>query len=109
MSESKIERACRLLEQKGYRVELLRTKQRGEAEQMAKDATKRAPYMIIAAGGDGTFNEVANGIAGTEIPMAILPMGTTNVLAKELGIPNTVEVPLKRRRTTNRKAFRSAG
>ena len=95
MSEAKIERARRLLEQKDYRVELLRTKQRGDAEQLAKDATKRAPYMIIAAGGDGTFNEVANGIAGTEMPMAILPMGTTNVLAKELGIPDTVEGALE--------------
>jgi len=91
MSKTKIERACRLLEQRYYRVELLFTKQRGEAEQLAKDATKKAPLLIIAAGGDGTFNEVANGIAGSEIPMAILPLGTTNVLAKELGIPDTVE------------------
>ena len=103
MSEAKIERARRLLEQKDYRVELLLTKQRGEAEQMAKDATKRAPYMIIAAGGDGTFNEVANGIAGTEIPMAILPMGTTNVLAKELGIPDTVEGALEAALSNNAK------
>jgi diacylglycerol kinase (ATP) len=91
MSESKIERACRLLEQKDYSVELFLTKRRGEAEQLAKDAAKRAPSMIIAAGGDGTFNEVANGIAGSEIPMAILPLGTTNVLAKELGIPDSVK------------------
>ena len=95
MSKTKIERACRLLEQRYYRVELLFTKQRGEAEQLAKDATKKAPLLIIAAGGDGTFNEVANGIAGSEIPMAILPMGTTNVLAKELGIPDTVEGALE--------------
>ena len=91
MSKAKIERACRLLEQKDYRVELYLTKQRGEAEQLAMDATKRAPSVIIAAGGDGTFNEVANGMAGSEIPMAILPLGTTNVLAKELGIPDNVE------------------
>ena len=95
MSEAKIERARRLLEQKDYRVELLLTKQRGEAEQLAKDATKRAPSVIIAAGGDGTFNEVANGMAGSDIPMAILPLGTTNVLAKELGIPDTVEGALE--------------
>ena len=95
MSKGKIERACRLLEQKDYRVELLLTKQRGEAEQLAKDASKKAPFVIIAAGGDGTFNEVANGMAGSEIPMAILPLGTTNVLAKELGIPDTVEGALE--------------
>jgi diacylglycerol kinase (ATP) len=95
MSEAKIEKARRLLEQKDYRVELLLTKQRGEAEQLAKDAAKRAPAVIITAGGDGTFNEVANGIAGSEIPMAILPLGTTNVLAKELDIPDTVEGALE--------------
>jgi len=95
MSKAKIERACRLLEQKDYCVELLLTKQRGEAEQFAKDAAKRVPFVIMAAGGDGTFNEVANGIAGSEIPMAILPLGTTNVLAKELGIPDTVEGALE--------------
>ncbi len=44
-------------------------------------------HAIIACGGDGTFNEVANGITGTGVPMALFPMGTTNVLAKELGIP----------------------
>jgi diacylglycerol kinase (ATP) len=91
MSEAKIEQARRLLEQKDYRVELLLTKQRGEAEQLAKDTVKKAPFVIIAAGGDGTFNEVANGIAGSEIPMAILPLGTANVLAKELGIPDNVD------------------
>jgi diacylglycerol kinase (ATP) len=95
MSEAKIGRACRLLEQKDYRVDLLFTKQRGEAEQFAKDAAKRAPLVIIAAGGDGTFNEVANGVAGSDIPMAILPLGTTNVLAKELGIPDNVEGALE--------------
>ena len=47
--------------------------------------------LIIAAGGDGTYNEVINGIACTNIPMAILPLGTTNVLAKELNIPEDVE------------------
>jgi diacylglycerol kinase (ATP) len=95
MSKAKIERACRLLEQKDYRVELLLTKQRGEAEQFAKDRAKRPASVIIAAGGDGTFNEVANGIAGSEIPMAILPLGTTNVLAKELDIPHSLEGALE--------------
>jgi YegS/Rv2252/BmrU family lipid kinase len=95
MSDAKIERARRFLEQKDYRVELLLTKQRGEAGQLANDAAKRAPFVIIAAGGDGTFNEVANGLAGSETPMAILPLGTTNVLAKELGIPDTVEGALE--------------
>jgi len=52
---------------------------------------KASPSLVIAAGGDGTFNEVINGLAGSEIPMAILPLGTTNVLAKELGVPEVLE------------------
>ena len=46
---------------------------------------------MIAAGGDGTINEVMNGLVGSDIPIAILPLGTTNVLAKELSIPRNVE------------------
>jgi YegS/Rv2252/BmrU family lipid kinase len=46
---------------------------------------------VIAAGGDGTYNEVANGLVHSNIPMAILPLGTTSVLAKELKIPSTIE------------------
>lgn len=43
--------------------------------------------MIVVCGGDGTINEVVNGIAGTEAPLAVLPAGTANILAKELRIP----------------------
>jgi YegS/Rv2252/BmrU family lipid kinase len=90
-SEKKIVKASDLLKSKGYEVDILITKNRGHAENLAREAIKYNPSLIIAAGGDGTFNEVVNGVAGTEIPMAILPLGTTNVLAKELGVPEKVE------------------
>ncbi len=51
--------------------------------------------LVIAAGGDGTYNEVINGLALTDVPMAIVALGTTNVLAKELNIPEDVEAALK--------------
>jgi diacylglycerol kinase (ATP) len=86
-SEKKIDRACRYLRGKGYEVEPIFTRQRGDAEQIARNALGKNPSLIIAAGGDGTFNEVMNGLAGSEIPMAIFPLGTTNVLARELGVP----------------------
>lgn len=95
-SERKIAKASRFLRSKGYEVEVLFTKQRGDAENLAKEISRRnSELLIIAAGGDGTFNEVINGIVGTDIPMAILPMGTTNVLAKELGVPEDVEGAMK--------------
>lgn len=90
-SAGKIKRACRVLESKGYEVEWLSTGRRGDAENIAREAAGKSPFMIIAAGGDGTINEVINGIAGSRIPLAIVPLGTTNVLAKETGIPENVE------------------
>ena len=90
-SERKIKAAYRLLKSKGYEVEIISTKYKGHAEVLAIEAIKGSPALVIAAGGDGTFNELVNGIAGSEIPMAILPLGTTNVLAKELDIPENVE------------------
>jgi len=90
-SERKIMLASRFLRSRGYKVDVFFTTHRGHAESIAREALDKSPSVIIAAGGDGTFNEVVNGIAGSEVPMAILPLGTTNVLAKELGIPENVE------------------
>ena len=68
--------------------DLFRTSGRGDAESAAKDAGDRGYDLIIAAGGDGTVNEIANGLASakTPIPMAVLPLGTANVLAAEIGL-----------------------
>ncbi len=89
-SPAKIKRAVELLRSTGRKVDIYLTENRGDAEKFAKTASGSGPRLIIAAGGDGTFNEVINGIAKTDSVMAILPMGTTNVLAKELGIPEKV-------------------
>jgi len=53
---------------------------------LAKEAIAAGSRLIIAAGGDGTINEVVNGMAGSAIPLAVLPAGTANVLATETGI-----------------------
>jgi len=94
-SDRKIAQASRLLSSKGYKVEAFFTRQRGDAESLAREAIKKLPSLIIAAGGDGTVNEVINGMVGSEIPLAILPLGTTNVLAKELNIPENVKGALE--------------
>lgn len=51
---------------------------------------------MIAAGGDGTINEVLAGLAGTTVPLGILPAGTANVLATEMGLPTTLEAAAAR-------------
>ncbi len=94
-SKRNIAKAFHFLESRGYKVEVIVTGQRGDAERFAKEAVKKSPFLIIAAGGDGTFNEVINGIVGSDVPMAILPLGITNVLAKELGIHENVEDALE--------------
>ncbi len=59
----------------------------GEAETIARRAAAEGFETIVAAGGDGTINEVVNGMAGTDAALGLLPMGTMNVFALELGIP----------------------
>jgi YegS/Rv2252/BmrU family lipid kinase len=60
----------------------------GDAEALAKRAAEDGFARIVAAGGDGTVNQVANGIAGSNCSLGILPMGTVNVFAMELGLPS---------------------
>ncbi len=90
-SVRKIESTAALLTKKGFSSEIFLTKKRGDAEHLARKAREKKPFLIIAAGGDGTINEVINGLVWSEIPLAVLPLGTTNVLAKELAIPEHID------------------
>src|SRR5258708_11902634 len=63
------------------------TSHAGEAEALARRAVEEGFGRVVAAGGDGTVNQVANGIAGSNAALGILPMGTINVFAMELGLP----------------------
>ena len=63
------------------------TSHAGEAEVLARHAVEEGFGRVVAAGGDGTVNHVANGIAGSDAALGILPMGTVNVFAMELGLP----------------------
>ncbi|HET9419013.1 MAG TPA: diacylglycerol kinase family protein [Chthoniobacterales bacterium] len=59
----------------------------GEAEALARHAVSEGFEKIVAAGGDGTINEVVNGLAGSSAILGLLPIGTVNVFATELGLP----------------------
>jgi diacylglycerol kinase (ATP) len=71
----------------GFEVDELRTEHPGHATELAREATGSGCDIVCAIGGDGTVNEVVNGIAGSGVTFAIIPTGTVNVLAMELGIP----------------------
>ncbi|MCW0180272.1 MAG: diacylglycerol kinase family lipid kinase [Zavarzinia sp.] len=73
----------------GIEVALHETEAPGHATTLARRLADRvgAVDTIVAAGGDGTINEVVNGLAGTAMPLGIIPLGTANVLALELGLP----------------------
>lgn len=75
------------LDQRGWQVSVVGTTGPGNATLVAANAATNCVDAIIAAGGDGTINEVVSGVAGTDIPVGIIPMGTANVLALELGLP----------------------
>lgn len=73
----------------GFALELLETGGPGDATRLARSvATRdRPPAALVVAGGDGTINEAVNGLAGHGLPLAVIPLGTANVLALELGLP----------------------
>lgn len=85
---SKLEEARRILGRRGIAATLAETTAPGEAIEIARRAGGEGRDLVIACGGDGTVNEVVNGLAGAQnghrVPLALLPAGTANVLAKEL-------------------------
>ncbi|MEK7852118.1 MAG: diacylglycerol kinase family protein, partial [Deltaproteobacteria bacterium] len=86
-SNKVIERVCAYLTERGNTVDIFLTCKRGDALNAAREVRDGRVDLIIAAGGDGTINEVANGLAGSSIPLGIIPLGTVNVFALETGIP----------------------
>src|SRR5829696_5353510 len=75
------------LESLGVEVDLQVTGGPGEATEIAARAARNGSPDVIVAGGDGTINEAIQGLAGTPARLAIIPRGTANVLARELGLP----------------------
>jgi diacylglycerol kinase (ATP) len=74
----------------GVTIDVRITKRAGEARELAGEHAPGS-RMVIAVGGDGTVAEVASGIIGLGVPLAILPGGSTNIIARELGIPTDID------------------
>ena len=75
------------LESLGLKVDLQLTNGPGHATEIAASAARDDSTDVIVAGGDGTINEAIQGLAGTDARLGIIPRGTANVLALELGLP----------------------
>jgi diacylglycerol kinase (ATP) len=86
-----LDEARRIFAAVGIEVDLAETKGPGEATQLAQRATVERRDLVVACGGDGTLNEIVNGLAGASnghrVSLALLPAGTANIFAKELSLP----------------------
>lgn len=87
----RLARAIAALVARGVRLDLAETRGPGDAEALARAAAERGVPVVVAAGGDGTIAEVAAGLAGSAATLGVLPLGTANVLAWELGVPASPE------------------
>ena len=76
--------------QSRYVVEAVDTEKREHATQICREAANEGYDVVVAFGGDGTVNEAANGLAGSDTPLTCLPGGATNVYCRTLGIPGDV-------------------
>src|SRR5437588_5644755 len=73
-----------------YSVEAVDTQARAHATELCREAAREGYEIVVAFGGDGTVNEAANGLAGSDTPLTVLPGGSTNVFCRALGVPNDV-------------------
>lgn len=78
-----------------YDIDVRYTNAAGHATLLAAEAVQKGYYGILACGGDGTVNEVARGICGSEVAMGVIPLGSGNGLARHLGVPMTIHGAMK--------------
>jgi diacylglycerol kinase family enzyme len=86
-----IGRAVDILTRQGHNVTVAPTTGPGTAGSIAREAIGRGADLVLAAGGDGTVNEVVEGMVHSSVPLAVLPGGTANVLATEMRLGSRLE------------------
>jgi diacylglycerol kinase (ATP) len=82
-----LDRVMNYLDERGWRVAIRATRKPGDATELAKAAVAARIKAVLVAGGDGTVHEAVNGLVGSDTAMGVLPVGTGNVWAKEIGLP----------------------
>lgn len=86
-SRRHLREAASWLHSQGWQADWALTRLPGDATAMAARAAQEGRSLVVVCGGDGTLNEAVNGLAGSETALAVIPAGTANVWAKEVGIP----------------------
>lgn len=84
---SSIKQAMDVLRSSGITPETRETTEQGDGYLFAQEEVKKGTDIVIAAGGDGTINEIANGLASSSVKLGVLPLGTANVFSLETKIP----------------------
>ena len=75
----------------GVEARIFRARDRAQLDETVGRVLKEAPPVVVAGGGDGTLNAVASALAGTDTALGVMPIGTLNHFAKDMGIPLDVE------------------
>src|SRR3972149_2787266 len=86
-SRKRLDEAERWLRSQGWQVEWRRTEGPRQATELAAAAAARGLPLLFVCGGDGTLNEAANGLAGSETALGPIPAGTVNIWAQGVGVP----------------------
>ena len=89
--ETMLGRVLPVFARAGMSVHVQPTERSGHATEIAAQAAREGVERVLGWGGDGTLNEVMRGLAGTETALGVLPGGTVNVFAREVGIPRSIE------------------
>src|SRR5207248_5759744 len=79
-----------------YALDLVEPRNAAETTRLARHAASNGYAVVVAAGGDGTINAVAHGLAGTSVALGILPLGSANDLAREYGVPKSLPAAARR-------------
>lgn len=90
LARRQVEAVVKAFERRGHSIDLRFTEGPGHAEDLAREASASDYDVVIGGGGDGTINEVLNGLSGSGKTLAIIPWGTGNVFAKEMRFPRRI-------------------
>ena len=95
--------ALTLLQAQGWEITLRQKLEGGDATDLAREAVRQGCHVVVDCGGDGTLNEIVEGVLGSEIAVGTLPGGTANVWAHETGISQRLDIAARQLATAERR------